>query len=356
MKGNKEELFQTEMTMKDEREIGRIIFVDSFRVIAEIDKDIKSLTKSFYTGTHPIAQINSYIIIPVGHQEIIAIVTKVTMTEEAREISPKTSITLPESKRLLYATMIGRIENEEYRQGITSFPSLNNPVWFVLPKELDIIFDKAGEFKEGESKSFYISVGESASFPGYQVKIDPDALFSKHLAVLGNTGSGKSCTIASLIQAILFYKHEDKEVKNAHFVILDTNGEYKRAFEGKNGKKIGNYLYIGSDKLKIPYWFMNFNDFVYLFNPKEGVQMPVLGTALSIAKKSATDEKKQSIPLSLIKLSLDKIATEFMSDKEEWKIKQAVSEKCDSILDLIKEKKENLKDSIESGGLKSIEE
>jgi len=270
--------------MNDERKIGRIIFVDSFRIIAEIDKDIKSLTKSFYTGTHPIAQINSYIIIPVGHQEIIAIVTKVTMTEETKEVSPKTSITLPESKRLLYATMIGRIENGEYLQGITSFPSLNNPVLFVLPKELDIIFDKTGEFKEDEGKSFYICVGKSASFSGYEVKIDPDALFSKHLAILGNTGSGKSCTIASLIQAILSYKHKEKEVKNAHFVILDTNGEYKRAFEGKIGKKIGNYLYIGSDNLKIPYWFMDSEDFITLFKASERSQAPVLNDALLYAR------------------------------------------------------------------------
>ena len=191
--------------MNDEREIGRIIFVDSFRVITEIDKDIKSLTKSCYTGVHPVAQINSYIVIPVGSQEIIAIITKVTMTEETKEIYTKTSIALPESKRVLHATMIGRIENGEYYQGITSFPSLSNPVWSISPKELDIIFDKVGSFRKDENKSYYISVGESASFPGYEIKIDPDALFSKHLAILGNTGSGKSCTIASLIQAILFF-------------------------------------------------------------------------------------------------------------------------------------------------------
>ena len=268
--------------MNDEREIGRIIFVDSFRVIAEIDKDIKSLTKSFYTGVHPVAQINSYIVIPVGSQEIVAIVTKVTMTEETKEVSTKTSITLPESKRLLYATMIGRIENGEYYQGITSFPSLSNPVWSISPKELDIIFDKTGSFRKDENKSYYISVGESASFPGYEIKIDPDALFSKHLAILGNTGSGKSCTIASLIQAILFYK--DKEVKNAHFIILDTNGEYKRAFEGKNGEKIGNYLYIGSDNLKIPYWFMNSEDFITLFKASEKSQAPILNDTLLYAR------------------------------------------------------------------------
>lgn len=287
MKLNRKQLFHTEKKMKDEREIGRVIFVDSYRVIVEIDKDIKSLSKSFYTGTHPIAQINSYIVIPVAHLEIVAIVTKVTMTEDVKEISTKTSITLPESKRLLHATMIGRIENEEFYQGITSFPFLNNPVWLVLPKELDIIFDKSSTFNEDGKRSYYITVGESASFHGYEVKIDPDALFSKHLAVLGNTGSGKSCTIASLIQAILLYKHDNnKEVKNAHFVILDTNGEYKRAFEGRNGVRLGDYLHIGSDNLKIPYWFMNSEDFITLFKATEKSQAPVLNDALLYARNN----------------------------------------------------------------------
>jgi len=286
--------------MKDEREIGRIIFVDSFRIIAEIDKDIKSFTKSFYTGIHPVARINSYIVIPVGNQKIIAIVTKVTITEENKEISPKGIITLPEAKRLLHATMIGRIENNEYYQGITSFPSLDNPVWVILPEELDIIFDKKSIYRGPKEKSYYIPIGESTSFPGYEIKINPDALFSKHLAVLGNTGAGKSCTIASLIQAILSYKEENKKVENAHFIILDTNGEYRRAFHKENGEKIGNYLYIGPENLKIPYWFLNFDDFVYLFKPKEGVQMPVLGTALSLAKKASLyDLKSDRIPTEL---------------------------------------------------------
>jgi len=142
--------------MKGEREIGRIIFVDSFRIIAEIDKDIKSLTKSFYTGIHPVARINSYIVIPVGNQKIIAVVTKVTITEETEEVSPKGVITLPEAKRLLHATMIGRIENNKYYQGITSFPSLDNPVWVILPEELDIIFDKKSAYKKSEEKTYYI--------------------------------------------------------------------------------------------------------------------------------------------------------------------------------------------------------
>lgn len=281
--------------MKDEREIGRIIFVDSFRIIAEIDKDIKSLTKSFYTGIHPVARINSYIVIPVGNQKIIAVVTKVTITEETKEVSPKGVITLPEAKRLLHATMIGRIENNKYYQGITSFPSLDNPVWVILPEELDIIFDKRSAYRGPEEKTYYIPIGESTSFPGYEIKIDPDALFSKHLAVLGNTGSGKSCTIASLIQAILSYKEGDKEAKNAHFIILDTNGEYKRAFEKENGDRIGNYLYIGTENLKIPYWFMNSQDFINLFKASEKSQAPVLNDALLYARNKQRRETVDNI-------------------------------------------------------------
>src|SRR5574341_827650 len=94
-----------------------------------------------------------------------------------------------------------------------------------------------------------ISQGESAVFEGYPIQIDPDAFFGKHAAVLGSTGSGKSCTIASLIQSIL----EREDVRRTHFVILDTNNEYRSAFQGQSGSgMLGNigerrFLYIPSD-------------------------------------------------------------------------------------------------------------
>ena len=153
------------------------------------------------------------------------------MVEEDKNISEGTII-LPRARRLLYATMVGRIEHNEYYHGITSFPSLNNSVWFVLPEELDIIFDKKSVYEEDKSKSYYIPIGESASFPGYDVKIDPDALFSKHLAVLGNTGSGKSCTIAALIQTILSYNKNDKEIKNIQREFEQFIHEQKLKIEG----------------------------------------------------------------------------------------------------------------------------
>lgn len=113
--------------------------------------------------------------------------------------------------------------------------------------------------------------------------MNPNLLLSRHLAVLGNTGSGKSCTIASFIQTIL---QNDEVVKGdgAHFVIFDTNGEYRAAFTGCT--KFGA-LHIGQDDLMIPYWFMNLQDFRDLFRVTGGVQEPVLSTALSVSKQRA---------------------------------------------------------------------
>lgn len=284
--------------MENERNIGRVLNVDSFRVVVEIDKDNKSLTKTHFTGINPIARINSYIIILVGFEKIVGHITKVQMFNEATEIRNKAAITLPDVKRLVWATMIGTLrrkdEKEVYEQGITSYPTLDNPVWFILKDELDCIFDKKAEFKQddyekGLKSRYYIPIGKSTAFPDYDVKIDPDTLFSKHLAVLGNTGSGKSCTIASLFQTILKKDFDGKTINNGHFVIFDTNGEYSNAFQRDSidddkVERLGNSLVIDKNGLKIPYWFMNFQDFINIFKPGEGAQLPVLSDSIRFAR------------------------------------------------------------------------
>jgi len=338
--------------MQSDRNIGHVLNIDSFRVTVEIDKENKCLTKTHYSGVHPVARINSYIIIPVGYEKIVGYITKVQMFSEATEPSNKAVITLPEVKRLVWATMIGTIKKgkeEYYEQGITSFPSLDNPVWFILKEELDIIFDKKSHFKSkeyGNKKNYYVPVGKSTAFPEYEVKVDPDALFSKHLAVLGNTGSGKSCTIASLIQTLLKQNYEGKKIENAHFIILDTNGEYSSAFIEKDEnrkitKNIGNCLLIDKDGLKIPYWFMNFEDFKNIFKATESSQAPVLNTALVLAK-----EKIQgSSPITsfiLVCNSLRKIYDMLLSNEEDWKKATELNSICSTVLEIIQSNSEQL--------------
>ncbi len=131
--------------------------------------------------------------------------------------------------------MLGTItkenDHEKFIQGVYSFPTLDNPVWYVTEKDLKHIFDdKQDVTKLKYEKDFYLPIGTSPAFPGYKVKICPDQFFVKHAAILGNTGSGKSCTFTSIIRNLFEFTYNGKKLENAHFIVFDTNGEYKDAF------------------------------------------------------------------------------------------------------------------------------
>jgi energy-coupling factor transporter ATP-binding protein EcfA2 len=288
--------------MASDFEIGRIIAVDTAQVTIELNADLKALTKTTYEGAHEIGRINSYIIIPVGARRLVGMVTRVFLTEEAQISGDRTMVTLPSARRLMKATLIGTIDGGSYTQGIAIFPVLDNPVNLVTTQDLDVIFDRRlGNVKNGEEEvnpenpGFCIYLGDSPIFEEFPIQINPDGFFGKHAAVIGSTGSGKSCTIATILQSIL----TRKKVKRTHFIILDTNGEYRRAFQKQRDESkwidVGKAkcLYIPSDPLKqterliIPYWFMNSEDFVRLFRASPGVQRPVLLDALKTAREES---------------------------------------------------------------------
>ena len=188
--------------MANERGIGHIVTVDSLSVFVRLDDDLKSLYKSGYEEIYPVARINSYIIIPVGADNIVAMVDRVMNREETDLSKTRGAIFLTESSRYLSATMIGTIENGRYIQGVYNYPILDNPVWYITRQDLDIIFDQKQKDQPINYKDdYYLPIGTSPSFPDYQVKINPDRMFGKHAAILGNTGSGKSCTLTSILQS-----------------------------------------------------------------------------------------------------------------------------------------------------------
>lgn len=293
--------------MASDFEIGRVVAVDTAQVTIELNQDLKALTRTTYDGAQEIGRINSYVILPVGARRLVAMVTRVVLTEEAEIRADRTMVTLPAARRVMKATLIGTIDGRSFSQGVSLFPVLDNPVHLATAEDLNLIFDTQASEASGPPDSkkpgFCIRLGESAVFEGYPIQIDPDAFFGKHAAVLGSTGSRKSCTIASLIQSIL----ERAKIRRTHFVILDTNGEYRSAFQRQNGdgtwKDIGErrFLYIPSDpsesasRLVIPYWFLNAEDFVRLFRASQGVQRPVLLEALRLSRNESSNRTPAQI-------------------------------------------------------------
>ena len=192
--------------------------------------------------------------------------------------------------------MLGTItEENKYEEGIYNYPVLDNPVWYIIKEDLEKIFDSSSKKDVDYQKDFYLPIGKNSSFKDYDIKINPDKFFTKHSAILGNTGSGKSCTVTSILQSLFNYnysKESDKEdkLKNATIIIFDTNGEYKSAFEGYENI---NAFTISEEGMKVPYWFMNYEDFEYLFEPSAGTQAPILKKALGLLKNEKIVELKK---------------------------------------------------------------
>ncbi|WP_170163480.1 ATP-binding protein [Brevibacillus gelatini] len=286
-----------------EQIIGRVISVDSFRVMIELDASVKTLYKSGFNDIYEIARINSYVSIPVGAEKIIAMITRVKISDETELEASDSSILLPKSRRYVIATMIGTINNaNKYIQGVYNFPILDNPVCYVLREDLEIIFDYKPKCSVIDLKNdYYLPIGKSPAFSEFDIKINPDKFLNKHVAVLGNTGSGKSCTIASIFQSMFRGKFQTEEglktLTQAHVVIFDTNGEYKKAFqfEEEELKSRVNTFTITKEGLKVPYWFMNYDDLDYLFEPSYQTQAPIFKNAISLAKKDSGVEEEDSI-------------------------------------------------------------
>lgn len=298
--------------MATDFEIGRVVAVDTAQVSIELNRDLKGMTRSTYEGPQEVGRINSYVIIPVGARRLVAMVIRVVLVEEAEMKADRTMVALPAARRLMKATLIGTIDGTKFRQGVSVFPVLDSPVHLAGRADLDAIFgpvEQTGEATpDPEEPGYCIPIGESAVVQGRPIRIDPDAFFGKHAAVLGSTGSGKSCTIASLIQSI----REQPAVKRTTCVILDTNGEYRTAFQRQKDDgtweeaALRHTLYIPSDprmsadRLVVPYWFMNSEDFVRFFQASKGVQRPVLLEALRLAR----NDTATASPLAVLREEL----------------------------------------------------
>lgn len=303
--------------MSQNNVIGRVLSVDNFRVYIKIEEDLRGAYKSGFHDIYEIARINSYLIIPVGADRVVALITRVTMKEEIEFDKNTTSISLPTSARYISATMLGTIakkgDSEKFIQGVYNFPTLDNPVWYVTEKDLRHIFDDKQDTDKIEfEKDFYLPIGISPAFSDYKVKICPDQFFVKHAAILGNTGSGKSCTFTSIIRNLFRYDYKERKLENAHFVIFDTNGEYKDAFIPEKEifntldeltknelTQINAYYYGGEEKVKVPYWLMNWEDFKALLRPSDGTQAPVLNRAIGLAKNEQECLESAILPINL---------------------------------------------------------
>lgn len=198
-----------------------------------------------------ILQIGKYLKIREGNNNfVIGCIQNIKLTDDKED-----------GKYIVQAQPIGNLtDDNEFTQGGMRLPSPTEKVYFITNDELEQIFCK--------NEKFSFQFGKLIQNPNIKFFVDGNRFFSKHIGIVGSTGSGKSCTVAKILQDIVGIKESNNinrnEQKNSHVIIFDIHSEYKKAFTLNEVEKF-NLNTLNVENLKLPYWLMNSEELESLF-------------------------------------------------------------------------------------------
>ena len=234
--------------------IGNIIDVQCGSLTAALIEDEQGRTPTITIGDEDIyiGQIGSYVSIQQGNVKILALVTRMTEQEKLAPVEPGTggieAVRMSCAKRIVALVPLGTINSDgEFERGVSLFPTTGAEVHAIGSADINLIFTKF------QSKGY--DVGNLSSNTSIKVCLDPNSLFGRHFAILGQTGDGKSWTVANLVQRAVAI------MPKAHIIILDLHGEY--CWSDSSGSSCSAFSdnivrYVDARKLEIPYWLMTY--------------------------------------------------------------------------------------------------
>lgn len=187
-----------------------------------------------------------------------------------------------DSSREVIIKLIGTLAGKDFKMGVGIFPSLYSDVEIVTYDDLDKVLSLS-DSKPRNGIHTSISIGQSKSLINYNINLDINKLFNIHTAVLGNSGSGKSNTIAHILHEV--YRKTENHANGAKTIIFDANGEYPIAFGENSGHsaKIDKICYKpniednnenGIMPLYLPYYLMNLDEWLSFLMASERTQKP----------------------------------------------------------------------------------
>ena len=278
-----------------DRIIGAVEEVSAERILVRLDPDAPQATALNTGAPAGFPRINGYVLIPNEGGATACIISSVRIDRlpfPTRMATQKDFglVDLPFPSRVMTLTPIGTLKARpvgdalsfRVQRGVDVFPSVGDPV--LLPG-----VDQLRAIVEGEAETETagrILIGRCPTAARAPVYLDPDKLFGRHLAVLGNTGAGKSCSVAGLVRWSLDAAKKARIAAgrsckpNARFVVLDPNGEYAHAF-----RDVGVRLFrvdpgTDAEALRVPAWLWNGTEWAAFTGAAPGVQRPVLLQAL----------------------------------------------------------------------------
>ncbi|WP_416442107.1 ATP-binding protein [Leeuwenhoekiella sp. A16] len=284
-------------------EIGEIDSISGNNISVRLFDNIKSNMPIIDGIVYRVGQIGSFVRIPLGYANLYGIVTQVgsaAIPESLRESLAK-DYDFIKNTRWINIVLAGEQVGRKFERGVTQYPTTGDNVHLVTINDLDIIY---GGYEDANS----IKIGNISVSETLDAKIDLDKLISRHCAIVGSTGSGKSNSVSVLLQSIA-----NREFPSSRILVIDPHGEYNDALS-KHSKVIAVNSVEDGKRLEIPFWALPFNELMKVFSGnlsdqnKEYVREKVVDAKIKSAEENNIDVRKESItadtpiPFSLNKL------------------------------------------------------
>ena len=228
--------------------MGRVAIVSGSSITVKLAKSVDSGLSIIDGATYRIGQVGSFIRIPQGYQDLFGVVSRVG----ADALPATTTHGDAETGRWMEVQLVGESMGGVFERGISQYPSIGDSVHITTESTLARIY--------GREDFGNVTIGTLSSVESIPAILSLDELVTRHAAILGSTGSGKSTTVASLLRSIVTSNLQvGKEYPSARILLLDIHGEYSTALSD-----IADVYSVDPThdhkQLCVPYWALNSTD------------------------------------------------------------------------------------------------
>ncbi|WP_411817927.1 ATP-binding protein [Hyphococcus sp. DH-69] len=249
-----------DMAFQDKPRVGTVVSVTGSHAIVMLDEEKAESDRA----SRP--QLGAIMSVDAGSSIVLGLVSAMSMP------APSLDVATPEM-RIIEIELIGEFVKPtinapaRFRRGVSAYPTLGDNVHVATRDELTALFavNGAASVRVGVVK-------QDAQIPA---TVNVDEIFSRHCAILGTTGAGKSCAITLLLRAVL------QRFPHAHVVVLDPHNEYSKSFG--DGAVI-----FDPTNFNLPYWMLTFDELVEVLYPgrsRDTEEIEILADLLPAAKK-----------------------------------------------------------------------
>ena len=188
------------------------------------------------------------------------------------------------NRKVMIANIVGDITNGIFTPGASNKPSFGSNIRLINREELELIFGKQ------DLSTGYTNFGTSNVYEGYKINVPLNEFFNAHFAIIGNSGSGKSCAVASIIQKL--FLSGKKPPINSSLLFFDAYGEYNNAFGNLHdlNSNLGYKAYTtnlqntNDELIRIPIWLLDIDDLALLLDVSTPSQLPIIEKTLKLVK------------------------------------------------------------------------